>query len=158
MSVPVVQFVVAGQTDASAGLGRPYTLVFDGTCRICNRLVSVVRKWDRENRIEIVPSQAPGVQARFPWIPAEAYSESVQMIGPGGETTQGAAAVEQVLDVLPKGRLITWIFSIPGARPIAERTYRWVARNRYKLGCGEHCTYRPQNLDYKDNDPERETE
>ena len=152
MSVPVVQFVVTGQLEATAGLGRPYTLVFDGTCKICTRLVKVIRGWDRFERFEIVASQAPGVQPRFPWIPAEAYRESVQLIGPGGSTWQGAAAVERVLDVLPKGKLITWIFSIPGARPLAERIYRWVARNRYKLGCGEHCTYRPQNLDYNDND------
>ena len=155
MSVPVVQFVVAGQSIETSGEGRPYTLVFDGTCKICNRLVKVVNGWDRRDMFEVVPSQAPGVQARFPWIPPAAYRESVQLIGPGGKTWQGAAAVEQVLDVLPKGKLITWVFSIPGMRGIAERIYRWVARNRYKLGCGEHCTYRPPNLDYDDKQTER---
>lgn len=145
MSVPVVQFVVTGESAAADRSGRPYTLVYDGTCKMCKRLVRRIEQVDRAEQIEAVASQAPGVRDRFPWIRPEAYLESVQLIGPGNETWQGAAAVERTLDILPRGSFITWIFSIPGVRPLAERIYRWVARNRYKLGCGEHCVYRPPN-------------
>src|SRR6476620_7878081 len=75
MTVPVVEFTVAGKP-ATHGLGRPYTVVYDGTCKVCTRLAKVLRKWDREEQLEIVPSQAPGVTARFPWIPARAYAEA----------------------------------------------------------------------------------
>ncbi|HYD51886.1 MAG TPA: DUF393 domain-containing protein, partial [Gemmatimonadaceae bacterium] len=98
--------------------------------------------WDRTRRIEVVPSQATGVMARFPWIPPRAYAEALQMVGPGGRTWAGAAAIEQILDVLPRGRLISWVFSIPGLRRVADRFYRWFAKHRYKLGCGEHCVSR----------------
>jgi len=125
-------------------------VVYDGACKVCTRIVHVLQSWDREGMLEIVPSRAPGVRARFPWIPDRAYAESVQVIGPGGRTWQGARAVEQVLDVLPKGKLLTWIFSIPFVRPLAERFYRWFARNRYRLGCGEHCQYRAEMLQYGD--------
>lgn len=143
-TVPVVQFIVAG-TDVtpSEGLGRPYTVVFDGNCKVCNRLVKLLRKWDRRNELEIIPSQAPGVMARFPWIPAKAYVEALQMVGPGGETWSGARAVEQILLVVPKGGLIAWLFKIPYVRVLADRFYRWFARNRYRLGCGDHCQARP---------------
>ena len=149
---PVVRFTIGGKDRdaASQGLGRPYTVVYDGACKVCTRIVHVLRSWDRHSVLEIVPSQAAGVRARFPWIPDRAYAESVQVIGPGGQTWQGARAVEQVLDVLPKGKLITWIFSIPFVRPLAERFYRWFARNRYRLGCGEHCQYRELQLEYGD--------
>jgi predicted DCC family thiol-disulfide oxidoreductase YuxK len=147
----VVHFVVRGQEQSAPSSGRPYTVVFDGACKMCSRLVRVLREWDREEMFEIIPSQTAGVQARFPWIPARAYRESVQVIGPGGRTWQGAAAIEQLLDVLPKGKLVSWIFSIPGVRPLAERIYRWVARNRYRLGCGEHCQHRPDATDYGDS-------
>ena len=30
-----------------------------------------------------------------------------------------------------------------GVRVIADRFYRWFARNRYRLGCGAHCQSRP---------------
>ena len=154
-TVPVVRFTIAGvDRDAplppSAGLGRPYTIIYDGDCKVCTRIVGVLRGWDRDRLLEIIPSQTPGVHARFPWIPARAYVESVQLVGPGGRTWQGAGAVEEILDLLPKGGLLTWVFSIPFVRPLAERFYRWFARNRYRLGCGAHCTYRELMVEYGD--------
>jgi predicted DCC family thiol-disulfide oxidoreductase YuxK len=144
MTVQVVRFTIAGQPDTgSVGLGRPYTVVFDGTCKVCNRLAKVLRGWDRSNQIEVVPSQAPGVMARFPWIPPKAFTEALQMVGPGGQTWAGAAAIEQILKVVPKGKLVAWIFKIPFVRVVADRFYKWFAKNRYKLGCGEHCQSRP---------------
>ena len=150
--VPVVHFVIAGhdQSEITSQIGtRPYTLVYDGACKICGRLVRALTQWDREHSILILPSQTPGLHARFPWIPERAYAESVQLIGPHGHTWQGAAAAEQILNIVPRGRFISWIFHIPFVRPIAEKVYRWVARNRYKLGCGEHCQYRPLNVEYE---------
>jgi predicted DCC family thiol-disulfide oxidoreductase YuxK len=49
---------------------------------------------------------------------------------------------------MPKGKLVSWVFKLPYARPLAERFYRWFARNRYRLGCGEHCTYRGERVDF----------
>ena len=153
---PVVQFVVAGAGAPFAGFGdgegRPYVVVYDGTCKVCGKLVTLLRKWDRRRELEVVPSQAPGVMARFPWIPAKAYTDAVQLIGPGGRTWQGAAAIEQLLDVLPKGKLISWLFSIPFARPLADRFYKWFARNRYKMGCGQHCQLRALDVDFDDGE------
>jgi predicted DCC family thiol-disulfide oxidoreductase YuxK len=149
-TVPVVFFTVAGES-ASAGLGRPYTCVYDGTCKVCTRLATALRKWDRHNEIEVVASQAPGLMPRFPWIPARAYVEALQLVGPGGHTWQGAAAIEQLLHILPKGMLIGWLFEIPFARAIADRFYKWFARNRYKLGCGEHCQSRPLDVLFRDS-------
>lgn len=154
MTVPVVRFTVLGQ-DIAAGApssgspGRAFTVVYDGFCNVCKRLVGVLVKWDRRNELEILPSQTPGLAARFPWIPAKAYLESVQVIeARTGRTWQGAAAMEQLLDTLPKGKLISWIFSIPFVRPLAEKFYRWFARNRYHLGCGEHCQLREPDLKF----------
>jgi predicted DCC family thiol-disulfide oxidoreductase YuxK len=155
-TVPVVQFTIRGQPRGPAregiaprhfDYGRPYTVIYDGNCKVCGKLVGVLRKWDQHECLEIIPSQTPGVAARFPWIPARAYLESVQFIEPGGRTWQGAAAIEHIIDILPKGKFVTWVFSIPFVRPLAERFYRWFARNRYKLGCGEHCQFRAAMLE-----------
>ena len=121
--------------------GRPYTLVYDGHCKVCGRLVGVLRRWDAGSRmLEIVPSQMPGLDARFPWIPARRYADSLQLIGPDRQTWERAAAIERLLDVLPRGGAFGWVFSIPFARTLADRFYRWFARNRYRLGCGDHCS------------------
>lgn len=148
---PVVTFTVRGQpatAGRATGLGRPYTLVYDGNCRVCSRLAKLLRKWDSRRQIEIVPSTAPGVMARFPWIPKAAYAEAIQLVGPGGATWQGAAAIEQLLSFLPRGRWIAWIFDIPFVRALADRFYRWFARNRYRMGCGDHCASRPLNVTF----------
>ncbi|AHG91782.1 thiol-disulfide oxidoreductase DCC [Gemmatirosa kalamazoonensis] len=165
MSVPVVQFTVRGRPrDGAAqsptsftagwsgvGEGRPYTVVYDGHCKVCGKMVALLRAWDRNaHLLEIVPSQMAGVAARFPWIPARAYAEGVQLIGPGGRTWMGAAAVERIIDIMPRGRLISWIFRIPLVHTLVDRFYRWFARNRYRLGCGEHCTAQLDLVDFGD--------
>jgi predicted DCC family thiol-disulfide oxidoreductase YuxK len=157
VSVQVVRFTVAGKeaTEPVAPTigepGRRYTVIYDGHCKVCGKLVKMLTKWDRNHVLEIIPSQAPGVQQRFPWIPPRAYVESVQVVRTrDGKTWQAAAALEELLNILPKGKLISWLFKIPFVRPIADWLYRWFARNRYKFGCGEHCQLRPQDLDYGD--------
>jgi predicted DCC family thiol-disulfide oxidoreductase YuxK len=150
-TVPVVMFTVTGlPAVASAGSGRPYTVVYDGTCKVCGRLVKLLNAWDRRKELEVVPSQAPGVTARFPWIPQRAYADAVQLIGPGGATWQGAAAIEELLNILPKGRLISWVFHIPFVRGLADRFYKWFAKNRYQFGCGAHCQSRPVEVLFDD--------
>ncbi|PYP63132.1 MAG: hypothetical protein DMD26_15110 [Gemmatimonadetes bacterium] len=119
-------------------------------CKVCTRLSHVLRKWDRAHTLEIVSSQTPGVMARYPWIPPRAFAEALQMIARDGTTWSGAAAIERLLDVLPKGKLISWIFRIPFARGLADKFYRWFARNRYRLGCGEHCMTRPADVVFRD--------
>ncbi|MGH7663126.1 MAG: thiol-disulfide oxidoreductase DCC family protein [Gemmatimonadaceae bacterium] len=126
---------------------REYTVVYDGECSVCERLVRRLREWDRRAALEIVASEDAGVRARFPWISDRAYQQSLQLIARDGRTWQGAAAIEQLLDVLPRGRLVSWLFAIPFARPFAERMYRWFARNRYRFGCSAHCSHRPPEPD-----------
>ena len=150
MTVSVVHFTVRGEE--SVCLTCEYTVVYDGNCRVCTRLATLLRKWDRHHLLEIVPSQAPGVMARFPWIPTHAYAEALQLVAADGETWSGAAAVEHLLDVLPRGRLVSWLFKIPFARALADWFYRWFARNRYRLGCGDHCLTRPPDVVFDEAD------
>lgn len=148
MSFPVVRFVFGGAEAQGVGLGRPYTVVWDGTCKTCQKLVRLLEKWDTRQELELIPSQNTIVFSRFPWIPAEAYGEAVQLVGPGGRTWQGAAAIEQLLRILPHGGLLAWVFELPFVGALLDRFYRWFARNRYRFGCGEHCQSRPPRLDY----------
>jgi predicted DCC family thiol-disulfide oxidoreductase YuxK len=158
VTVPVVRFSFTDEDSAepvAPTIGKPgrrYSVIYDGHCKVCGRMVRLLTRWDRNHELEIVPSQAPGVRARFPWIPQRAYMESVQVIRTSdGRTWQAAAALEELLKVLPKGRLFSWLFKIPLMRPFVDRLYRWFARNRYRMGCGEHCAVRPPDLDFEDS-------
>jgi len=121
-------------------ISRRYTVIYDGQCNVCTRSVELLTKWDRNHDLEIIPSQTPGVREKFPWITPRAYADSIQVVrNQDGKTWQGAAALEELLDVLPKGRLISRLFRIPLVRPLVDKSYGWFARNRYRLGCDEHC-------------------
>ena len=135
---------------AASGTGRSYTVIYDGDCKVCSRMVTVLTRWDGGRVLEIIPSKAPSVPTRFPWIPARAYVDSLQVVRTSdGTTWQGGAALEQLLNVLPKGRLASWLFKIPFARPLADKFYRWFARNRYRMGCNEHCAVGAPESDHR---------
>jgi predicted DCC family thiol-disulfide oxidoreductase YuxK len=121
--------------------GRRYTVIYDGHCRVCNRLAARLAHLDRKrDTFEIIPSQLQGLQTRFPWIEAEAYAESLQLVrNSDGTTWQGAAAIEKIIGEMRAGWFVSWIFAVPFARPVADRLYRWFADHRGELGCGEHC-------------------
>lgn len=123
--------------------GRPYTMIFDGHCNVCGRIARLVERWDRRGMVEVVPFQDPAVAQRFPAIPSAAFREALQLVGPGGRRWEGAAAVEQVLRLLPAGAPLSWAFRVPVLGGLLERFYRWFARNRYRFGCGTHCAVRP---------------
>jgi predicted DCC family thiol-disulfide oxidoreductase YuxK len=153
MTVPVVRFTVAGHEGVLPSSGRPFTVVYDGDCRVCTRLSRVLERWDRDAKLEIVSSQTAGVMARYPWIPARAYADALQLVAADGTTWQGAAAIEELLNILPKGGVFAWVFKIPFVRSVADRFYKWFARNRYKLGCGEHCQLRPSQTTWDEREP-----
>ena len=150
MTIPVVRFVFGGQEAHAAGSGRPWTVVYDGQCKVCGRLAKRLMAWDTRKELEVIPFQNTTVLDRFPWIPSEAYAEAMQLIGPGGQTWQGGEAIEQLLKILPYGSVLGWTFRIPGFGDLFSRFYRWFARNRYKFGCGEHCQMRPLKVDFGD--------
>lgn len=144
MSFPVVQFVFGGKpTGAPAESGRPYTVVYDGTCKVCGRLVRLLERWDTRELIEVLPSQNTSVLTRFRWIAPERYADAMQLIGPRNRTWEGSAAIEELLRILPRGELLGWAYRVPFFDVLFDRFYRWFARNRYRFGCGEHCQSRP---------------
>jgi predicted DCC family thiol-disulfide oxidoreductase YuxK len=131
--------------------GRPYTVIYDGACGVCTQMMELLDSWDRNHELEIISSQAPGARERFPWIPEGAYTESVQVIrASDGKTWQAGAALEELLKVLPKGRSVSWLFKIPFARPLADNFYGWFGRNRYRMGCSDHCAAQPVGVDNSD--------
>jgi predicted DCC family thiol-disulfide oxidoreductase YuxK len=122
-----------------------YTVIYDGACGVCRRSVDLLARWDTRRELEILPSQAPEVRERFPWIPEEDLDSSVQVVDARAQNPrrwQGAAAIEELLNALPRGRGVSWLFRIPLVRPVAEWAYRKFARNRMRFGCGDHCRLR----------------
>ena len=88
-----------------AGEDSPrYTVIYDGDCKVCGRSVKLLTRWDRNHELEMIPSQTPGVQAKYPWIAPRAYVDSIQVVrARDGTTWQGGAALEGCLTYYRRG-------------------------------------------------------
>jgi predicted DCC family thiol-disulfide oxidoreductase YuxK len=124
-------------------MGASHAVIYDGTCGVCARFIARLERLDRRKSLELIPSQGAGVHERFPWIPPAAFDESIQVVRiADGKTWANADALEELLNILPRGRWLSWIFSVPLVRGVANNFYRRFARNRYRFGCSEHCAVR----------------
>ncbi len=123
--------------------GRPWTLVYDGTCNVCGRLVRRVEKWDTRHVLQMLASQNDTVAVRFPGIPREEFADAMYLIAADGRSWSGAAAARQLLKILPYGWLLGWMWGLPTFGALADRGYRIFARNRYRFGCADHCAAVP---------------
>lgn len=134
--------MVEPSAKAPEGASSPdrWTLLYDGHCRVCQRAVRGLRRLDRAHRVDAVPYQDPEARQRFAWIPTSDLERAMHLVSPPGEVWAGAPAVERLLTLLPGGPFWSALFRIPLVRTLADRVYRWIARNRYRLGCGAHCS------------------
>lgn len=112
-----------------------WTLVYDGECAFCLRCVALLRRWDRRGRLAFLPLQDERAHALLPALPRSALEAAMHLVAPDGGTSAGGAALPRILRLVPGGRPLAAIFSLPGARWAADRLYRLVARNRHRLGC-----------------------
>lgn len=63
-----------------------------------------------------------------------------------GRLTGGAAAINQALRYCWWLRPFTYLYPLPGMRPLQDWAYRWVAQNRYRLpGSTPQCALPDQD-------------
>ncbi len=89
-----------------------------------------VHRRDREKRLDLTPFQEPDLEKRFPTISRERCRDELHFIDEYEQIFTGANAVRETLTRLSGAPLMTLLFEIPGGMWLANRTYRWVARNR----------------------------
>lgn len=111
---------------------RP-VLVFDGDCAFCTSSAHLLERIGP--KAEIVAWQLADLDELG--ITAAEAMEAVQWIGADGAVRSGHEAIAAVLRAAGwpwriAGRLIT----LPGISTLAAVTYRWIARNRYRLPGG----------------------
>ena len=82
---------------------RTPTLIYDGECGFCRESVGLVRRWDREHRLAIVPFQDQERVAAF-GIPLTALAAAMHLVLPDGRVFAGADAAPELLRLLPGKR------------------------------------------------------
>lgn len=86
-----------------------------------------MKRWDPKGVVQYLPLQDPSALA-LTRRPREALEQAVHLVRPDNAVFSGAAALRELLGYLPLGWIGRPLFVVPGALPIAERLYRWVAR------------------------------
>lgn len=108
-------------------------MVFDGDCGFCR---SWIARWQRLTGDSVAFEPFQQAAARFPTVPRERFRRAVQLIEPQGEVFEGAEAVFRALAAAPNPGHRRWLDlyqRLPGARPVLEWGYRWVATHRPAL-------------------------
>ncbi len=103
-------------------------LLYDGECRFCRAWIARWRHVIGE-RIDYAPYQEAA--ERLPEIPREEFARAVHLVEPGGRHSRGAEAVFRSLAYAPGHGWALWLYRfLPGAAPLSEACYAWVARHR----------------------------
>lgn len=120
-------------------MARSAVLLYDGHCRFCTAGARRLVRWARPGAVELASFQDPGVLERFPDLTRDQCMGAMHLVECDGRVLRGAEAVVRVL--LTRGWLLAWtrLYYVPGLRWLADRTYQWVARNRYRLAGRAGC-------------------
>lgn len=118
---------------------RQPVLFFDGTCGLCNRIVRLLLRLDRQGRLRFAPLQGPTAQAylrrhQLPltdfdslvFVPDWANREHPEFL----QRTDGVVAALRVVGGV-SGTVLAWLRFLPA--PWRDAGYRLVARWRYRL-------------------------
>ncbi len=117
-------------------------LIYDGDCGFCTRSVRLVERLPVE--VRIVAWQDADLTA-LGTTEVRAQHE-VLWVGVDGRVSGGAEAVAALLKHARfPWPLPGWIMSAPLVSTVADRVYRWVADNRYRMpGATPACQLPPE--------------
>jgi predicted DCC family thiol-disulfide oxidoreductase YuxK len=115
-------------------LDRP-VLLYDGDCAFCRAWVARIDRWDRHQRIELLPAGSRSQSPDLPHLSDDAVNARMHLVLPDGRVFAGGRAVPELLRLLPGGRLPRLAFVVPGVPWLAGALYDWVARRRHRFGC-----------------------
>ena len=106
---------------------RGPVLIYDAQCQFCRRWVARLKRWDRRDRIRLLPLQDPAAPA-LAGRPPDVLRQAAHLVREDGAVLAGAWAAREVLAYLPAGWLLRFVARVPGVMALADRGYRWVAR------------------------------
>lgn len=117
--------------------GRPVILAYDSDCGVCHASARLLARLDRLRLITFVGRDPDGPlppgddRARFD---AE-REESIIAWEPGGDRVwMRHRAVGRCVAALPLGRLVAWVFVVPGVSWLLDKAYRAFSARRHDIG------------------------
>jgi len=115
-------------------------IVYDGRCRLCVRVLDIVRRASRRDVFRLHDASDRGsVVARFPMLAGADTDEAMFAVTERGEVFRGFFAFRRMMSSSPWLYPLLPVFYAPGASLFGPHIYRWVARRRRSLGCATTC-------------------
>jgi predicted DCC family thiol-disulfide oxidoreductase YuxK len=107
-------------------------LIFDGHCVFCTKQIASLKRLAGEG-VLYESFQDPNVLAKFPGLSYEECMKEIKLVTEKGRILGGAHAVFYALSLPPLLRPLRWIYLFPILKQVIDFTYRFIARNRYKI-------------------------
>jgi predicted DCC family thiol-disulfide oxidoreductase YuxK len=114
-------------------------VIYDGRCRICTAQIRRLPWWDCQDKLSYLSLHDAEVARRWPDLSHDRMMQEMVIIDRAGRRHWGPSAVRYLTIRL---RRLWWaapILYFPGSMLVWRPLYRWIARNRYRLGGSEAC-------------------
>lgn len=117
--------------------GPARTVLYDGGCGLCSRVVEVLRRLDRRRRVAFLDVNADWetIAPRYPQLSREACLRDIHIVDRNGRIRTGFAAYRSLAWVLPAAWFAIPFLYIPGVPIIGQRVYRYIADHRGRDTC-----------------------
>lgn len=112
---------------------RP-VVIYDGDCSFCRKQVQRIQRRAQPETFEFTPLQNAELIDRFPQLYGEDLEAALHVVTTDGQVHTADAAVYHIARLLPGYNRWTWLYHVPGMRPIFRAIYRWISDHRARLG------------------------
>ncbi len=125
---------------------RQTRVFYDGACPLCTAEMTILRRWDRAQRLDMIDISAAGFDARAWPVSVTAMHASLHARLADGAWLTGMAATRHIYRAVGRGWMVAFT-GWPFFARVFDRAYAWFARHRlpvsarlriYGLGLGKH--------------------
>lgn len=110
----------------------PLTLLYDGACPLCSMEMERLMVRNRNGQLRFVDASAPGFDAKHYGTTQEEVMRIIHGVCADGSLVRGVEAIRLAYAAAGLHGLAR-LLDMPLARAVANRTYPYIADNRYLL-------------------------
>lgn len=110
----------------------PLTIYYDGSCQLCSAEIDNLRLRDTDSRLRFVDCSPADFASPIAGSDRAALMNVIHGVGAQGQVLRAVDVFEAAYRAVG----LPWISRVlvhPLVRPVADRVYPWVVRNRYRL-------------------------
>jgi predicted DCC family thiol-disulfide oxidoreductase YuxK len=116
-----------------------YTLFYDARCRLCLRSRRALERMRPRAELAFVDVNDDAAMAQFPMVDRRTSLGQMFILDSAGRLAGGYDGFVLLLPVIPVLRQVQFLLGWNWVRFVGSKIYRWVARNRYRLGGKVSC-------------------